>query len=298
MLKESQRVSGGMEGKAEVIAAMRNMNQRDEVLAVLTRSNKNFNKDDVRFSVKGGNVQLNGIDVDILNYGSMTKSNQRLYHVELPPMQENLASATQYTSFKFTDIFNVASVMDFVGKNQKLMASGDWNSIVIELLVHFTRPIQTRIIEIANDLINNLTKQGIGFVTILRKVSPRSPIYRIFHFIVGWLREKVDEYESDYQRKKLEEQQQPDYDDVDFHSKYFVHSEKAKRIMEFFDKATKLYTEGPEIFIANLSREFLSWLTTQIFHNDQNEEKKEKRKLNMPRKSKTICSTCGGYYYL
>ncbi|KAI4461600.1 hypothetical protein MML48_5g00013637 [Holotrichia oblita] len=77
MLKETVRIKGEARGRAEVIATLRNSASRDDILAVLTRSNKNFNKNDVRFAAEGGGISLNGVKVDILEFGTLQKNSTK-----------------------------------------------------------------------------------------------------------------------------------------------------------------------------------------------------------------------------
>ncbi|KAF5306468.1 hypothetical protein FQR65_LT18564 [Abscondita terminalis] len=62
LLKETIRQNNGnvQAGRAEVISTISTMSNRDDVLAVLTRNNRRFNKNGVRFAAEGGRITLNG----------------------------------------------------------------------------------------------------------------------------------------------------------------------------------------------------------------------------------------------
>lgn len=71
--------------QAEVIATIRQIPDQNKVFAVLTRSNKLFNKNNVRFAASGGEITLNGVSVDISQFGGLSKADQTAFLLELPP---------------------------------------------------------------------------------------------------------------------------------------------------------------------------------------------------------------------
>lgn len=71
--------------QAEVIATIRQIPDQNEVFAVLTRSNKLLNKNNVRFAANGGEITLNGVSVDISQFGGLSKADQTAFLLELPP---------------------------------------------------------------------------------------------------------------------------------------------------------------------------------------------------------------------
>ncbi|KAJ8965249.1 hypothetical protein NQ314_004261 [Rhamnusium bicolor] len=81
LLKETVRQNSGSEvhGRAEVISAIRNIQNKDEVFAVLTRANKNMNKHGIKFVSADGKIKLNGIDIDMNEFMSMNKKNAETF---------------------------------------------------------------------------------------------------------------------------------------------------------------------------------------------------------------------------
>nr|XP_022906246.1 uncharacterized protein LOC111418045 [Onthophagus taurus] len=154
MLKESIRTQGESQGKASVISSIRNTKNVDEVIAVLTRSNKMFNKEGIRFSAVGDQILLNGRPVDMMNFGSMARSDQTTFLETFPPIPENLTPNVR--SRIADDVQNWAGGLKNIVSMGELFLNRNINQIVDEILSAFEKVTRDYIFKITKRLFNKI----------------------------------------------------------------------------------------------------------------------------------------------
>ncbi|XP_017784092.1 PREDICTED: uncharacterized protein LOC108567883, partial [Nicrophorus vespilloides] len=82
--KETVAIHGDQQGKAKVIAYIKNLgSSRDDVLANLTKNNKMLNQKGIRYFVDEGNIQFNNIKVDISSLGKGPRHQESVNRVNL-----------------------------------------------------------------------------------------------------------------------------------------------------------------------------------------------------------------------
>lgn len=167
------------------------MPNKDEVFAVLTRSNKLFNRERVRFAASGGKITLNGVPVDILDFGNLPKPDQSNFLINLQtPIQEVASSGDVSMMQVLTQhIFQADNIKYF----QQILEVP--NNSFSALLVQFSVPIRKQIIKMLKKLLNLAEIKNIDFYTILSKICPEVPCLEIIlRLILKYFGDKAIEY--------------------------------------------------------------------------------------------------------
>ncbi|XP_072397360.1 uncharacterized protein [Diabrotica undecimpunctata] len=86
LMKETIRQKEGnqVQGRAEVIKTIRNIANKDDVFAALTRNNKLMNRNGIRFSANGGEIILNGQTINMNEFIGMNREHASAFLSNLP----------------------------------------------------------------------------------------------------------------------------------------------------------------------------------------------------------------------
>ncbi|GJQ74306.1 putative cognition protein, partial [Trypoxylus dichotomus] len=278
MLKETVRIKGEVRGKAEVIASMRNSASRDEVLAVLTRSNRYFNREGIRFSAERGSISLNGVSVDILEYGNMPKTQQSFTLESLPPIPES--SSSRYVNNTRSSVQN----MRYNERISNLLGIVPFDiGAATRTLTCFTQDIQPKILRICEDFMNQIDVDVIGNLKTLFKEDVR---IKIIQYVTDFIRRYVDEIKEIFEKRLLNEEVTTVCQEFGFQNPHVT-------VYNFIEYIVNQFKNGN--MMENLLSEFGKWYISLIYNKELKEERKRKRQeTTNERKS---CSSCGGYYY-
>lgn len=92
-LKETMRLSGAEKGQAEVISGINNIQDKDNFFAGLARRNKEFNKNNVKYTLtKDGKVLLNSVHtIDPSDFANLGTSDRITILSNLTPQQPGIS---------------------------------------------------------------------------------------------------------------------------------------------------------------------------------------------------------------
>ncbi|KAF5304628.1 hypothetical protein FQR65_LT07910 [Abscondita terminalis] len=106
LLKETIRQTGNVQrSRAQVIATLSKYDNPKEVFSILSRNNKLFNRDGIKFAANDGKITLNGVAVDINELGVMTTSQKSQYFLDLPSTPATATVQELKSTFKFLKLF-------------------------------------------------------------------------------------------------------------------------------------------------------------------------------------------------
>ncbi|KAJ8963323.1 hypothetical protein NQ318_018792 [Aromia moschata] len=288
LLKETISQNNGNEasGRAEVISAIRNIQNKDEVFAVLTRSNKDMNRNGIKFSAIDGDIRLNGIKIDMNEFMSMNKKETKTLLMNLsssePSPVEARTMRTTVSSFHLdgtsvTDVNNIASY-------------------TLKLLYFCSGDVRTKVIGALASLLAKLT---VDIKLGLDQLFPdHDKYFRLINLVVGFFSKLADELEEKYQMWKKT-------GDKQYHIMLFDYMEmdKAKRYVKLFEKAINMCYMGmnmTEEAIKRLLTHFHNWIATKVYEHQETKEREERRMIHSARSRtrRVHCAKCGGHYYV
>lgn len=276
---------------ADVIATIRKIPDVNEVLAVLTRSNKMFNKSNIKFATSGGKITLNGVAVDISMFGELSKTEQSMFLLELP--QSPTPTTAQATAI--SGIVDKVFRVDYVNVCGKLLTIHQWNFATI--LNIFQPPVQELLLKCLKTLLENVQiNLGDVFKTIL---PGRDILETVLSLVINFFKTKMASLEQQYvEQRESERLNSPDFDESDFAVRCNASTDTARRALLFFERAVACsFSDGDitEMVLIELIEYFTKWITEQMYNYD---ESKKMRTESRVARSAQQCSTCGGFYFL
>lgn len=190
MIKETVRANGGdaQSARADIISGVRSMGtNRDEIFAVLTRNNKLFNKEGVRFSVgDGGIMTLNGKPVDLLQFGSLSQTDRSVHLINLPSMPEPTQAEIQQNQTVIKTLAECAfNNVEKVSACYRLCASEGFCHFAAGLLRMFSRQLQEYFMVLLRMLYANIADMNIDLTSLGIRLNSN---------IVNWLLEVIFEF--------------------------------------------------------------------------------------------------------
>lgn len=261
-------------GNREVIATVKSLPKKDEIIAVLTRSNKLFNQEQVRFAASGDKVTLNGVPVDILD---LPKPDQSDLLINLQtPIQEDAGSAdVPMTEVLPGSIFKPENISYFHGT---VAISGKPFSA---LLKHFSVPIREKIITLLKRLLNFPEYEQI-FYSILHKVCPEVPfLLMMFNLILKYFEDMAIQYLQNLKNGDK------------------IHDSKISILESVITNVCS--NKGIEGIVRDLLNYCLKWIVGMLYYyetaieDSENKTACESRRTNVRKAIK--CKACGGSYF-
>lgn len=266
--RETVRQNKGntMVGNAEVISAIRKLPNRDEIFAFLTRSTKTINKQNVKFATSDGEITLNGIPVDMLKFGAMTKANQNSFLNNLQSSNFEVASPEKVNSMRnmIRNIFHGDNIMI-----SKLVC--DISAIIFLTYLHgFSPLIQEKVVEVLKYLLLYLEEKATVYIEQLRTLFRDVPYVEVMlKFVLNFFREMVcDAVGSD--SKNLQ-------------------GALEKIILDAVSTEQKKQNT-----IMELASSFVTWIFSMMYIDENTNRPTDSTNL---RKTKQ-CLVCGGDYYV
>lgn len=298
MKSESVRQKGGdrAAGHAEVISAIRKIPNQDEIFTILTKSSKLFNKENVKLAASDGKITLNGVTVDIIEFGLMKQTDKLSFLTSLPESPPVLACSD--TSSLKAIIYNILRETDVAGIITSL-AHVDIGSFA-SILNAFQKPIQEMIIVVMRDLLISLKIYNFDILGTLEKVFPQIRGWvTILRFVANFFQRTAAEYEKCYLNELNEAKSLPDFDENKFHECYLVNPSKMKCVPDFFEKAVNsVFCNGiiNELMLRQLSEEFMTFLLDRIVEYEESQKNKDSPETSYAR-NKVQCTVCSGVYF-
>lgn len=186
---ESVRQQGGNRaaGHAEVISTIHKIPNRDEVFGILTRSNKLFNRQNVRFAASDGKITLNGVPVDILEFGNMRQTEMSNYLLSLPKIPASTTETVSVNSLSMSTLIENI----FSGSNVSAVQNLTETKISLSSILNvFQAPIQEKIVIVVQELVKYLRNRDFDVFGILQKILPNVNSWTaILRFVVNYFQE-------------------------------------------------------------------------------------------------------------
>ncbi|KAF2896019.1 hypothetical protein ILUMI_10166 [Ignelater luminosus] len=299
MMKETVRQNNGdvSTARAEVISTIRNMGNKDEVFAILTRNNKLFNKNGIRFSAENGEITLNGMSVDILEFGSMTGTERTQLLTDLPSRPQPSIRNTNNT----TEIIN--TVITGMNYGQLIINGCTFAEIAATLLQGFSSGVQEKVIRICKILCDKLM-ESMDFPKISADYFSHisnEPFEVILRFVIDFLKIKVNSRETNYEQQKAAAALLPDFNEENFNREWGILPTSTNRAVVWFERIVNTFVMGISIDEL-LLRELIQYINNIIIERildycDGIERCRNREKNTTKNLYKISCKVCGGYYY-
>lgn len=273
--------------QAEVIATIRKIPDSNEVLSVLTKSNKLFNKMNVKFAASNGRITLNGVNIDISNFGGLSKTEQSAFLLDLPPAPTPSAVQT----------LEITKLIKSVFSHDNIRVCGQVLTIpqlsFASLLNLFQPVIQEMLLKCVNNFIDSI---NFDITHIFRQVFPDRNIMEIMlRFVINFFKTKMVSYEQEYLARREQEMTVPDFNEKDFASRVNASEDANKRALIFFERAVRLaFTDMREPILKEMIECFLKWITEQAYIY---EERKKLEEVRGDIRKQQNCIVCGGKYF-
>lgn len=176
-------------GHADVIATIRRIPDQNEVFGILARSNKTFNKHNVKFAANGEKITLNGLSVDTSKFGGLSKADKTTFLLDLP----STPAPTPEQSVSIMEMISSVCTLD----NIKCTAELIQNPLPLTTLLHkFKSAIQEMLIKCLNKLFDSIE---FDVDKVLKKVLPNSDVALIgLYFVICFFKTRMIPYEKCY----------------------------------------------------------------------------------------------------
>lgn len=286
LLKETIRQKGNQQiGTAEVISTLRKKNDLSEVMAALKRSNKLFNKHNIRFSAEGGTIKLNGCSVDLQSFSELSSNQKVQYLLELPTIPE---SAPKNTNSNFT--LDLKLLKTFENVNINVKSTQQYFDSLFNMLGNEAK---RKIYFILSNVLDSLLKDFKGIFDYLKEIhSNTEPVIDILDTIKEYFKGEMNRQYMEYEKQK-ENRRQGLVNEIEFDEKSIDYLSKIEKALYFYERAVTVFkwsTNKDKIIEYVLTK-----IADKAVHYGTNLLKKENRGRLLT--SKTKCNICQGYYY-
>ena len=285
LYRETVRTNDGnvQAAKAEVISTIRSMPNVDETFAVLTRNNKLFNKQGIKFAASDRGITLNGYKVDILNMGAMSKSTTTAFLIDLPKAPIPTKEQVQTSNFEIIT-FLKANFLNFC-TYANLLLKGNCLNIISQILLDFTYECRQKILTIFGAVLERFNVCDIPIINMCQdycvKVSAY-PVVTVIRYIVLFLHERIIQYEEVY-RKKFD---------------HIISHDTAKNAIYWTTQILDIFVNGHRInqfLLEELFMYIISHVVENLEGTLQLEEKFSKRIRSS--NQKVDCNECKGKFF-
>lgn len=276
-------------GHAEVIATIRSIPNHEEIFAVLTSSNKMFNKNNVKFASSNGKITLNGIPVDISKFGDLSKTQKTTFLLDLPATPTPSPAQTH----AITAVVNKIFQLPYIKIYDQLVQIQDCNFAT--LLNLFKPMVQEMLLKSLKILLENVSSREIDLFGTLKNILPDGKILEtVLQLVIEFYKTKTVDYEQDYVTQREQQKSSPDFNETDFATKLNASEDVGQRALIFFQRAVeKSFYNGnlTDAVLSELVKYFVEWLAQQVYRFETNREIIEKRKTAAQKK---VCQICRG----
>lgn len=286
--------------KAEVISAIRNIPNKDEVFAALTRNTKRLTKAGVKYSADGGKITLGGIVVDMNEVIGLNPKQAETFfnnlNREAPTIGKVNQTSNSNTGLKtaLSRMLNDLKVEEGSGMNL--------NNLVVltsNLFKFCCSDVRTQVVEAVRQAVNYVLNILLKpLVDDIDKIIPKTEqCYQFLRIGMSFFSKIVDEWEERYQMYV------ETGDEQYYHSLFdTVKPEYAKRAVAFFEFIVRSSFNGESLatnVLNQLSGYITAWVVQKIDEFSQSVIRRNALRTHSAtyRPRKIDCSCCGGYYY-
>lgn len=289
--------------KAEVISAIRNIPNKDEVFAALTRNTKRLTKAGVKYSAEGGKITLGGIVVDMNEVISLKPKQAETFFNDLN-RKAPTSGKINYNSGSSSNLAGLKTALSGMLSDLKVdEGSGmSLNNLVVltsNLFKFCCSDVRTLVVKAVGQAVNYvLYKLLRPLIDDIDKIIPKNEqCYRFLRIGMSFFSKTVDEWEERYQLYK-------ETGDRQYYNSLFdkVNPEYAKRAVTFFEFIVRSSFNGESLatnVLNELSGYITAWVMQKIDENAQSVIRQNTLRVHSAtyRPQKIFCSCCGGYYY-
>ncbi|CAH1128045.1 unnamed protein product [Ceutorhynchus assimilis] len=304
LMKETIRTQGdGARGRAEVISAIRNIQNKDEVFAALTRNNKAMNDAGIKISAQDGKITLGGIAVDMNEFIGFNKKQTEVFLNNLAQDKSvvNLGASSSSNPTNNNNLLKTAinGLLDDMKIDSSTINLPELIKLTSKILIFCSSDIKSKVINAIQQAIHYIiTKVSSSFAEEIDRILPKhSQFFEFLRLGVSYFSQKVDEWEQKYQ--KYQQTGDPIYKDPIFDK---INPLYVKRTVAFFELAVSHSFSGEHLIRAVLTEiagYVTAWIARLIFENEEKKESEKRRDRHSAgfRASRVNCSICGGYYF-
>jgi hypothetical protein len=289
LIKETIRQNDGnvQRGQADVISTIKNIQNKDEVFATLTRANKDMNHNNIRFAAQNGKITLNGVSIDMGRFSSMGKNEAITFFNTLPntpnPTAANVRLMETYLGNSFEGIRSIEVAPLALG--------------LVKIFCTADSTIKEKIINTVSKLIAELLKSTTCYMTSLNEIFPDHDKYlRLVGMVSSFFQTFVTQVEERYNmwRQTLDETLAEPY----FTELSCDVTRRAAEIFNFvtanFFTGTKLNEDG----LRNLLDYFYTWFANQVYLYQERRQRRNRRTIHSRVAARKLrCRICWGDYY-
>ncbi|XP_060536449.1 uncharacterized protein LOC132708259 isoform X2 [Cylas formicarius] len=286
LTKETIRQQGGNQarGRAEVISTIRNIPNKDDLFAALTRNNKAMNREGIKFSADQGQIKLNGVAINMDQFARQTKTQTQTFFENLMNQQ-----ATEIDASPPSEGFSW-SLDGWTLDSAKTLT---YLTGIFKIVLCFDKSTTEKVVQVVHTVLMTLSKPLINELNSLMKGTYQA-CRQVMMLVMNVFYEIVHSWEKKY--NKWKETGDSKYFDPFFN---YVDPASAKRLKKFLNKALELSVSGERVvsWVIEKAVEYVTtWITKKLFDNNQREERarNEKRHYNLRR---VECFTCWGTYF-
>jgi hypothetical protein len=289
LIKETIRQNDGnvQRGQADVISTIKNIQNKDEVFATLTRANRDMNHHNIRFAAQNGKITLNGVSIDMGRFSSMGKNEAITFFNTLPntpnPTAANVRLMETYLGSSFEGIRSIEVAPLALG--------------LVKIFCTADSTIKEKIINAVSKLIAELLKSTTCYMTSLNEIFPDHDKYlRLVGMVSSFFQTFVTQVEERYNmwRQTLDET---------LAEPYFTElsSDVTRRAAEIFNFVTANFFTGTELNengLRNLLDYFYTWFANQVYLYQERRQRRNRRtNHSLFAARKLRCKICWGDYY-
>ncbi|CAH0550152.1 unnamed protein product [Brassicogethes aeneus] len=268
-------------GRADVISAITNIQNKDDVFAVLTRSNKLFREKGIRVVAKDGQININGVPVEIENFNGFTKKDMSSALNNLKSYKSVSVAADSFNLKKLFANIKLPGLDDLISMTCTVLKgyNADFKAFVIKALVSLLSTLQRSIVEqligvFGNLYTNKLVTMAIDFfLNEAKNLQKRHERWKNYH--------NPDDYHEIF-----------DYLQFD--------SLNSSRIINIMDCVLRFDFVNNQMTFDGVKRlvdYFYKWFAKELYDYEIDQDRISERTSHSSSRTKVDCKVCGGYYY-
>ncbi|XP_045466060.1 uncharacterized protein LOC123674932 isoform X1 [Harmonia axyridis] len=276
---ETIRQNGGNvnQGRAEVISAIARLKDKTEVFSFLSKHNKKFNELGVKFSAKGGQINLNGEALNLNQISSLSGNDVYSYFSDLPKsMLEPPSIDTRRTGF---DTFITIE-----------------NAIVFMRIVIGPRSLQEKIhqvlIKVINDL--NIDEAHHWLIQLMQDMFPNGEWHiQMLKMVLSYLQNQVEEIQRRFDEDELENWQK-------ILMEYLRDLNGCQRklaMLQYVCDTLLLGFRSNSANIYELIRFCMDWAVSAYVKHTEDQERNATVEQGHKREKIVTCKECNGVYF-
>lgn len=293
--------SDGASGRAEVIATIRNIGNKDEIFAALTRNQKRLTKSGIRFSASDRQITFNGMSVDMNEFIGLNHKQSEIYLNNLAgkiTSQQPNSTSNTFNSGNVSLRNNVKSLLQTIHIDLSHVDVSNLARLVSISLAFCSEPTQSLVVKAVDQIIKFITDKFSKNFSLLDQIIPKNnQFFEYFRIVMSFFSQKVDEMEKNYEM--FQETGDEKYNNPLFK---ILNIRKLKRIVQIFEFIVRNSYSGEYLCTAvrnEMSKFISAWIMRKVLEYTEKTEKEDncRKHSDSYRPKKIYCIFCGGQYF-